>query len=58
MLDASDRRKETMLALSAADASPLNGFMLLPGTRISGLAMKRSSLSSSHTKSALFIALE
>ena len=28
----SDRRKEVTLALSSADATPLYGFILLPGT--------------------------
>jgi hypothetical protein len=54
----SDRRKEVTLALSSADASPLYGFILLPGTISSGFAMKRFSFASSQTKPALFIALE
>ena len=54
----SDRRKASILALSSADASPPYGFILLPGTISSGLAMKRFSFASSQMKSALFIALE
>jgi hypothetical protein len=54
-----DRSQErNILALSSADASPPYGFMLLPGTSSSGFAMKRSSFSSSHTKSAPFSAPE
>jgi len=39
-----DSKKAITLALSSADASPLNGFILFPGTVCSGLAIKRSSL--------------
>jgi hypothetical protein len=53
-----DSKRAITLALSSADASPLNGFILFPGTICSGLAMKRSSFSSSQMKSAPFIALE
>ena len=53
-----DSKKAITLALSSADASPLNAFILFPGTVCSGLAIKRSSLASSQTKSAPFIALE
>src|SRR5580704_9476913 len=35
-----DSKKAITLALSSADASPLNGFILFPGTICSGLAMK------------------
>jgi len=54
----SESKKLITLALSSADASPPYGFILLPGTISSGLAMKRFSFASSQTKSALFIALE
>ena len=53
-----DSRNAITLARSSADVSPPNGFMLLPGTTSSGFAMKRSSFSLSHTKSAPFMALE
>ena len=53
-----DCKKAINLVRSSADASPPYGFMLLPGTTSSGLAMKLSSFSLSHTKSAPFIALE
>ena len=56
--DATVCRYETILALSSLDASPPYGFILLPGTNSSGFAMKRSSFSLSHTKSAPCIALE
>ena len=53
-----DCKKAINLVRSSADASPPYGFMLLPGTTSSGFAMKLSSFSMSHTKSAPFIALE
>ena len=53
-----DSRNTITLARSTADVSPPYGFMLLPGTTSSGFAMKRSSFSLSHTKSAPFMALE
>ena len=53
-----DSRNTITLARSSADVSPPYGFMLLPGTTSSGFAMKRSSFSLSHTKSAPFMALE
>ena len=53
-----DCKKAINLVRSSADASPPYGFMLLPGTTSSGFAMKLSSFSLSHTKSAPFIALE
>jgi hypothetical protein len=53
-----DCRKAMTFFLSSVDARPLYGFMLLPGTTSSGLAMKCSSFSSSQTKPAGFIALE
>jgi len=54
----SDSKNTITLARSSADVSPPYGFMLLPGTTSSGVAMKRSSFSLSHTKSAPFMALE
>jgi hypothetical protein len=54
----SDSKNTITLARSSADESPPYGFMLLPGTTSSGVAMKRSSFSLSHTKSAPFMALE
>src|SRR5262249_31387648 len=57
-LVASDSKNTITLARSSADVSPPYGFMLLPGTTSSGVAMKRSSFSLSHTKSAPFMALE
>ena len=54
----SDSKNTITLARSSADVSPPYGFMLLPGTTSSGFAMKRSSFSLSHTKSAPFMALE
>src|SRR5262249_11601403 len=54
----SDPKNPIPLARSSADVSPPYGFMLLPGTTSSGFAMKRSSFSLSHTKSAPFMALE
>src|SRR6516162_7385607 len=53
-----DSKNAITLARSSADARPPYGFMLLPGTTSSGFAMKRSSFSLSHTKSAPFMALE
>ena len=53
-----DCKKVINLVRSSADASPPYGFMLLPGTTSSGFAMKPSSFSLFHTKSAPFIALE
>jgi hypothetical protein len=53
-----DSKNTITLARSSADVSPPYGFMLLPGTTSSGFAMKRSSFSLSHTKSAPFMALE
>src|SRR5260370_22950807 len=53
-----DSKNTITLARASADVSPPYGFMLLPGTTSSGFAMKRSSFSLSHTKSAPFIALE
>jgi hypothetical protein len=53
-----DCKKVINLVRSSADASPPYGFMLLPGATSSGFAMKPSSFSLSHTKSAPFIALE
>ena len=53
-----DSRNTITLARSSADVIPPYGFMLLPGTTSSGFAMKRSSFSLSHTKSAPFMALE
>jgi hypothetical protein len=53
-----DSKNVITLARSSADVSPPYGFMLLPGTTSSGFAMKRSSFSLSHTKSAPFMALE
>jgi hypothetical protein len=57
-LVASDSKNTITLARSSVDVSPPYGFMLLPGMTSSGVAMKRSSLSLSHTKSAPFMALE
>jgi hypothetical protein len=57
-LVAGDSKNTITLARSSADVSPPYGFMLLPGTTSSGFAMKRSSFSLSHTKSAPFMALE
>jgi hypothetical protein len=54
----SDSKNTITLVRSLADVSPPYGFMLLPGTTSSGFAMKRSSFSLSHTKSAPFMALE
>src|SRR5262245_40852631 len=53
-----DCRNAISLPRSSADVRPPYGFMLLPGTTSSGFAMKLSSFSLSHTKSAPFIALE
>jgi hypothetical protein len=53
-----DTKKVITLALSSADASPLNGFILFPGTICSGLAMKLSNFALSQVKPAPFIALE
>ena len=53
-----DSKNIITLARSSADVSPPYGFMLLPGTTSSGFAMKRSSFSLFHTKSAPFMALE
>jgi hypothetical protein len=53
-----DSKNAITLARSSADVSPPYGFMLLPGTTSSGFAVKRSSFSLSHTKSASFMALE
>jgi hypothetical protein len=57
-LAVTDSKNAITLARSSADVSPPYGFMLLPGTTSSGFAMKRSSFSLSHTKSASFMALE
>jgi hypothetical protein len=54
----SDSKNTITLPRSSADVSPPYGFMLWPGTTSSGFAMKRSSFSLSHTKSAPFMALE
>jgi hypothetical protein len=54
----SDTKKAITLALSSAEASPLNGFILFPGTICSGLAMKLSNFALSQVKSAFLIALE
>src|SRR6185369_11442594 len=51
-LVSADSKNAITLARSSADVSPPYGFMLLPGTISSGFAMKRSSFSLSHTKSA------
>jgi hypothetical protein len=51
-------KKSTTLALSADEARPPYGFILLPFTTASGFAMKRSSVALSQTKSALCMALE
>src|SRR5262245_33658852 len=53
-----DCKNAISLLRSSADVSPPYGFILLPGTTSSGFAMKLSSFSLSHTKSAPFIALE
>ena len=53
-----DCKNAISLLRSSADASPPYGFILLPGTTSSGFAMKLLSFSSSHTKSAPFMALE
>src|SRR5262245_27011851 len=54
----SDSKSTITLARSSADVSSPYGFMLLPGTTSSGVAMKGSSLSLSHTKSAPIMAPE
>jgi hypothetical protein len=51
-------RKAIILARSSAEVRPPYGFILLPGTTWSGLAMKRSSVALSHVKSASFMELE
>jgi hypothetical protein len=51
-------RKAIILARSSAEVRPPYGFILLPGTTWSGLAMKRSSVALSHVKSASLMALE
>jgi hypothetical protein len=51
-----DCKNAISLLRSSADASPPYGFILLPGTTSSGFAMKLSSFSLSHTKSAPFMA--
>jgi len=55
---APDTKKAITLALSSADASPLNGFILFPGTICSGFAMKPSNFALSQMKPAPFMALE
>jgi hypothetical protein len=48
-----------MMALRvAASVTPLNGFMLLFGTTLSGFAMNRSRVGSSHVSAAIFMAAE
>src|SRR5262245_4273395 len=51
-------RKPMIFFRSSLDERPPYGFMLLPGTTSSGLAIKRSSFSSFQTKPASFMALE
>jgi hypothetical protein len=53
-----DCRNAISLLRSSTDASPPYCFILLPGTTSSGFAMKLSSFSLSHTKSAPFMPLE
>src|SRR5262249_56066905 len=54
----SDSKNTITLARSSADVSPPYGFMLLPGTTSSGVPLKRSRFSFSHTTSPPFMALE
>jgi hypothetical protein len=53
-----ESKKAATFFASSPDRSPLYGFILLPGTTSSGLAIKRASFVSSQIKPASFMATE